>query len=477
MNTTTATVPLCVDLDHSLVEVNTLEETLIGAVRKNPVLIFLIPFWALRGQAYLWARLITKFRPSPALLPYSQPVMALVRDEVAAGREVWLSTGAHLDLAQDVSDHLGFFAGVVATGNEEHMVGEKKARALVARFGAKGFDYVGDSQTDLPVFRSCRQAHVVSPSKMLANRLQAESIPHRWIRQKPRQSSELIRAMRPRQWVKNLLVFVPALLGHRISDPEAAWNSAFAFVLLCLASSAVYLLNDIIDMEADRLHHVKRMRPFARGAVMPRVGLVAAASLAITAAGWGWRQTPMLSLMLMSYIVCTALYSFWLKQLLIVDMILLASFYAARVFIGSEATGIPVSKWTALFCLLVFFGLAAVKRCAEIRNRAASASISNNRRAYVLEDAVPLMSMGMASMVGAVITIGLYLGSADVKGLYRTPGLLWLACPILLAWTGRVWMLTHRGVLVDEDPVAFALRDTWSYGALTLMGIIFLLAL
>jgi 4-hydroxybenzoate polyprenyltransferase len=476
MNCTAPNVPLCVDLDNTLVRTNTLAETIVGALRQNPILIFLIPLWAVRGHAYLWSMLVHRFLPDASLLPHVEPVLALVRREAAAGRPVYLATGAHERMAQAVASHLGLFTGVYATNGPEHLVGRRKADALTSKFGVQGFDYVGDSSHDLAVFHGCRQAYVVSPSPRLAERLKSESIPVIWIRVGSQYWSGLWSAMRPRQWVKNILVFVPVLLGHRVTDATAVLHSVLAFALLCLVSSSVYLFNDIVDIEADRGHHIKRWRPFAQGSVSIQLGFWAGLVLVALAVGLGWLEGPSVLLLLALYVVCTIMYSVWLKRLLIVDMILLASFYAARVFLGSAATGIRISSWTALFCLLIFFGLAAVKRYAEIHNRAAQSSYFVNRRAYAVEDGVPLVSIGTSSFVGAVIALGLYLGSPDVRQLYRTPDLLWLICPILLGWAGRLWILAHRGELRDEDPVAFAIRDRWTYGAAALSAIIFLIA-
>ena len=479
MNHVTSDLPLCVDLDNTLVRTNTLAETIVGALRKNPACIFLVPLWAIRGQAYLWEVFVARFRPDASILPYSEPVLDLVRKEAASARPVILATGAHESMAQDVARHLGLFSGVIATNGTAHLVGRRKADILAARYGVKGFDYVGDSFPDMAVFRSCRQAYVVSPSRRLAAQLKKESIRAVCIRADRRVDEwlGLLSAVRAPQWAKNILVFVPILLGHRVTDATALLNSGFTFGLLCLASSSVYLLNDILDVEADRRHLSKRRRPFARGTLSIQLGVVAALVLATAALVLGWLVAPSVSILLAIYLCSTMLYSVWLKRLLIVDMVLLAFFYVFRVFLGSAATGIHISSWTALFCLFFFSGLAAVKRYAEVHNRAAQSSDSANRRAYLAEDAIPLLSIGNSSFVGAIVALGLYLGSPDVRELYRTPDVLWLVCPVLLAWTGRLWILGHRGELRDEDPVAFALRDRWSHGAALLSALIFLFAL
>jgi 4-hydroxybenzoate polyprenyltransferase len=479
MKPATTDVPLCFDLDNTLVRTNTLAETIVGTLRQHPAWIFLLPVWAIRGQAYLWATLVERFRPDASFLPYSEPVLDFARREAASGHPMVLATGAHQRMAQDVADHVGLFSVVFATSGTVHLVNRRKADILTASFGVKGFDYVGDSWHDMAAFRSCRTAYVVSSSPRLAERLKRESIEAIWIRPDTRVRwwSGMLSAVRPKQWAKNMLVFVPVLLGHRFTDGAALLGSAFAFVLLCLASSSAYLLNDIMDVEADRRHHTKRRRPFARGAVSIQSGVLVGVACAALAVGMGWLAGPRVSALLALYLAGTVLYSVWLKRLLMVDMILLASFYVIRVFLGSAATGIRISSWTALFCLFVFSGLAAVKRYAEVYNRAAQSSDFVNRRAYTPEDAMPLLSIGSSAFVGAIIALGLYLGSPEVRALYRRPDLLWLLCPILLWWTGRLWILGHRGELRDEDPVAFALRDRWSHGAALVSALIFALAL
>jgi 4-hydroxybenzoate polyprenyltransferase len=473
-----AKISLCVDLDGTLVKTNTLIESIVGALRQKPLWVFVIPFWALRGQAYLWTKLVERFRPDASVLPYSEEVLELVRREAASGRPVVLATGAHEGLAQDVARHLGLFSGILATKGSQHLVDGNKADALIGTFGLKGFDYIANSSDDMAAFRTCRQAYVVSPSSELAERLQSESIPAIWIRTGDRLKSvsSLVAAARPKQWVKNILVFVPLLLGHRFRDLSALYQSGITCVLLCLASSSVYLLNDIVDLEADRRHHTKKYRPFASGRLSIRLGVIAALWLSILAIGLGWLLQPTVSFLLLLYVAGTMMYSFWLKRLLIVDMMFLASFYVFRVYLGAAASHIRISSWTALFSLFVFSALAAVKRYAELRNRTAESSDAGNRRAYRLEDAIPLLSMGAAGFVGAIVELGLYLGSPDVQRLYRTPDLLWLCCPILLAWSSRLWILAHRGELRDEDPVAFALRDRWSHTAGAASAIIFWLA-
>jgi 4-hydroxybenzoate polyprenyltransferase len=414
--------------------------------------------------------------PEASLLPYSLPVLERIRQEAAAGRTLVLASGAHEEMAQRVADHLGLFSGIVAT-RHQHMVGTRKAKTLCEKFGARAFDYLGDSSTDLPVFRACRQAHVVAAKPDLVDRLQRESIAAEWIPSGAVPALELWSALRPKQWLKNSLVFLPVLLSHQFHNIELVGKAVLAAILFCFISSSVYLVNDILDIEADRRHHRKCLRPFASGSVPIQTGILLSGLLALFALAGAAAVDLYLALLLGLYLVLATLYSTWIKTLLMIDMVCLAAFYALRVYAGSAATGISVSSWTALFCLFLFFSLAAVKRYAEVLNRSEQPSAAENRRAYFPEDRAPLLAIGTAAFVGAVVALGLYLGSPDVERLYRSPQLLWLTCPILLGWFGRIWLLVNRGALQHEDPLTFAMVDRWSHvmGAVCLL--VFWLAL
>jgi 4-hydroxybenzoate polyprenyltransferase len=271
----------------------------------------------------------------------------------------------------------------------------------------------------------------------------------------------VLEAMRPHQWAKNLLVFVALIGAHRVAEPALLARAALAFVAFGLVASSVYVLNDLCDLAADRRHATKRDRPFASGALPLRFGyalfpLLLAAGAAVAAAlprGFG--------VLLGGYYAATVAYSFALKRRLVLDVVVLASLYTARLFGGGLATDVPISEWLAAFSLFVFFSLALAKRASELGELGEREGAAAGR-GYVAADRGPVITMGIASGYLAVLVLALYVSSHDVSRLYAHPLRLWLLCPVLLYWTSRVWILVGRRAL-HEDPVLFALRDPASW--------------
>lgn len=271
-----------------------------------------------------------------------------------------------------------------------------------------------------------------------------------------------MRALRVRQWLKNVLVFLPLVFAHRWSDSTLLLRSALAFVVYCAAASAVYLANDLLDVEADRLHTEKRHRPLAAGLITRSQAWAISASLFIAGAWLAGRWlSPAFLLFYVLYVASAAAYSFGLKRIMVIDAILLASFYTLRIFAGSIATGIVVSEWLLLFSLFFFLGLAFQKRFSELRQWQ-DAIAALNRRGYVKADTAYVGQLGMTSSYLAVLVLALYMHAPEVETHYARPEVLWWVLPCVLYWTSRIWLLAARGEL-KEDAVAFALRDGASY--------------
>ena len=286
-------------------------------------------------------------------------------------------------------------------------------------------------------------------------------------------SAALVRALRPHQWVKNLLVFVPILLDHRLKEPEVLTRGAMAFVAFCLAASGAYVLNDILDLEADRGHPIKRNRPFASGALSPRAGyMLALALVGVSLVVGAALMAPGFLALLLLYIGLTTAYSAYLKRIVVLDVLLLACLYTLRVLAGITASGVRFSTWLLAFSTFLFLSLAFLKRHGELSTLAAHPAPAMRRRGYVPQDMEWLRTMGAASAYLAVLVLALYLNSDEVVKLYRKPAVLFLVCPLLLYWTSRMWLLAHRG-RINEDPIVAAARDPSSY----VVGVLVLLVL
>jgi 4-hydroxybenzoate polyprenyltransferase len=287
----------------------------------------------------------------------------------------------------------------------------------------------------------------------------------------------VLRAVRAHQWVKNLLLFVPILLDHRLFERDVVMRGLIAFVAFCLAASGGYVLNDLMDLEADRHHPGKQNRPFASSTLPVAVGMALAPLLLVASIVIGATLLPreFLALLLL-YIVMTTAYSSYLKRIAVLDVLLLAGLYTLRVLAGVAASGVRFSTWLLAFAMFLFLSLAFLKRHAELLALAPDQPVSLRRRGYLAGDVQWLGTMGSASGYLAVLVLALYLNSDEVVRLYRKPAVLFLVCPLLLFWTGRMWLLAHRGQ-IHEDPIVASARDPASYIVAALVGLVLYAAL
>jgi 4-hydroxybenzoate polyprenyltransferase len=285
----------------------------------------------------------------------------------------------------------------------------------------------------------------------------------------------IVSEIRVRQWVKNLLVFLPTLLAYRFLDSGPLLHSSLAFFSFSFGASAVYVLNDLLDLDADRHHPEKRHRPFASGRLPLRAGYVLIPLLLAASLGLAALLPREFAFTLIAYFLATSLYSFLLKQVALVDILVLASLYTLRIIAGSAATGITVSEWLLAFSMFLFLSLAAVKRYVELlrlRQRINDAEHDGEtrikRRGYFADDLELIVQMGLSSGYIAVLVLALYISSDTVAELYSRPQVLWFVCPLLLYWISRIWLLAHRGIL-QEDPLSFAVNDriTWLIAAVS----------
>jgi 4-hydroxybenzoate polyprenyltransferase len=448
--------PLCVDLDGTLVKSDTLLDALCQLVRRQPLQIFRIPIWLAGGRARLKIEVARRAPLDAARLPYNTALLRYLQAQRREGRPLYLATGADGGVAARVAAHLGIFGGVLATDGATNLTSSKKLGRLKERFGE--FDYIGNSRADLVLLANAREAMVANPTRSLRMALRLRQIPvaRTFMDQRP-PARTLLKAIRLHQWAKNTLLLAPLLLSHRLAAGSIGAAVA-AFFCFSFMASANYLVNDLLDIENDRRHPAKRLRPFAAGdlAVAGGIGLTFALIVASAA------LLPLLprrfAMWLGLYIVATMAYSLYFKRVAVVDVLLLSGLYTLRLLAGGAATGTVISPWLASFSSFLFLSLAMVKRFSELENLRERGATASNGRGYLVADLDQIRSFGTASAYAAVVVFMLYIARPDVTGLYRHAFRLWMIVPLLLYWLNRVWLLASRGEL-DDDPVVFALRD------------------
>lgn len=465
---------LCVDCDGTLIKTDLLVEALSRVLLRNPFRIFHILLWMFQGRQVLKSRISAIATLDPAVLPYREDFLDFLRSKRDAGWKIFMATAAHESHAAAVCRHLGIFDGFFASNPSVNLKGTAKEELLVREFGKGGFDYAGDADCDLVVWGSAGVAIPVGRSAEFVRKVasvnpkvepfgQAESGWHRWLH-----------LVRFHQWAKNLIIFVPLVTSHQILNPAHLLSSVAAFVSLGLVASATYVVNDLFDLDHDRIHGTKKNRPLASGAVGIPSGVAIAVLLFAAGISIAAFLPPGYWLCLAVYVATTLAYSFCLKKIGIVDAIVLAGLYTLRLLIGHAVTGVPISVWLLAFSIFLFFSLALVKRFVEIGELAASPfrPTAVQGRGYCAEDYSLVGALGVSCGVLSVLVLILYVNSPEVRILYSSPILLMLLAPIFLYWIGRVWLLAARGRM-NEDPVLFALRDKASYavGLATLLVI------
>jgi 4-hydroxybenzoate polyprenyltransferase len=453
-----ATVPLCIDLDGTLVRSDLLVESFFSLLAHNFPVALKVPFWLFRGKAHLKAEVARRAHLDVAALPYNERLLSYLREQRAAGRPLVLATASPEKLARQVADHLGLFDEVIATRGDLNLKGAHKAEALVGRFGERGFDYAGNEHADLAVWRHSRRAIVVDPDPGVSRAARAAAEIETVIENERAGLRDYLKALRLHQWSKNVLVFVPLIAAHRAGEIPLLLQAVFAFLAFGLCASSVYLLNDLLDLPADRAHPRKRARPFAAGTIPILHGVALIPLLLLASAGLTLLLPPLFAATLALYYLSTLAYSLSLKRLVLVDVLLLAGLYTVRVLAGAAAVVVTPSFWLLAFSIFLFLSLALAKRHAELKVLLKQGTEKSRGRGYHAADIDALMSLGSAAGYMAVLVLALYINSPTVRDLYHRPEVIWLLCPLLLYWISRVWLGAHRGKLHD-DPVVFAFKD------------------
>ncbi len=468
-------LPLAVDLDGTLLRSDMLHESALRALRDRPLAALLIPYWTLRGKAFVKHRLAALTDFDPSSLPYHEPFLDWLRELRAAGRPLMLCTASDAAIAGAIARHLGIFDDVMASDGITNLSGTDKADALVKRFGERGFDYAGNESKDLSIWRRANRAIVVNASEGLVDAARKVCEVDRIFPSQRPGIGTWMRTLRVHQWLKNLLLFIPLFAAHRATE-WAAWPPLLiAFCSFSLCASSVYIANDLFDLDSDRQHHRKRNRPFAAGLLPIRVGVLVAPALIVVSFVLARYTTIEFAGWLAFYFALTCAYSWVLKRLVLVDCLTLAMLYTLRIVAGAAAVGMPLSSWLLAFAVFLFLSLAFVKRYAEIETNRVDGKAKIKGRGYYTSDASLIQALGIASGYAAVVVLALYLNTDTVLRLYKTPEIIWGALPVTLFWISWIWLKAHRGEMHD-DPMVFAMKDRTSlmagaaFGAVLLAG-------
>lgn len=454
-------LPLCVDLDGTLIRTDSLHEIVLKTLKNKPLKAFILPFWILSGKASFKARLMEEENLNVALLPYNKAVLAYVESE-RKKRKVYLCTGANEKLANEVAKHLDCFDGVIASSSEANVTGRNKAERLNKQFGKGKFAYIGNASVDYNVWDDAGEVSVTSSSARFIRSVETRYNNVRSFTLPKTNLITWIKAVRLHQWVKNSLLFVPLLIDHKIANLSMVLAATIGFISFSTMASATYIINDLLDLEADRAHPKKSKRPFAAGTIPVSKGLFSAIFLFAISLGLMLFVPPEFSVVAAIYLISTLLYTFHLKAMVILDACLLAGLFTIRVVAGGVLIDANWSFWLMAFSMFLFVSLAFTKRAAELYQQIQRDVKRTAGRAYRIDDYPLIVSMGVSSGFISVLVVALYVNSDDVVRMYQKPEALWLVCPLLLYWIGRIWLKTVRGEM-NEDPIVFAIKDRISH--------------
>ena len=473
------TVPLCVDLDGTLLRTDSLHELILRDIKQSFWQIFVLPWIALqclfKGKQHLKCYLAERCKLDPASLPYNTSFLEFLKQQHGMGRTLVLVTGCEHRIAKEIADYLGLFSKVIGTDEQVNLTGKQKAIKLVELYGDGQFDYAGNEKVDQLVWSHAREKILVNASPVIASLMKSKfSFAHAFD-ERTLSLKQLLKAIRVHQWAKNALIFLPAFTAHVLFSGNNVATLGMAFLAFGCCASFSYIINDLLDLDADRKHRSKKFRPFASGNVSIVTGIAVAIVLLAATASFALATNLRFVELLAIYFVITNLYSFKLKSIPILDVSVLAGLYTLRVLAGAEAIQTEVTFWLIAFSAFLFFSLAIVKRLSELLYLRESSNQPVKARGYVAEDIVTLQVLGGAAAMATVLVLALYINSSSVIALYQSPRRLWLLCPVLLLWLSRVWLITGRGQMHD-DPVVFALKDRVRWIILALGAVVFISA-
>lgn len=468
-------VPLCVDLDGTLIKGDISVEALLLAFKHNPLKTISALASGGGSLARTKVHLAKIANPDPSTSIPNKDFLSYLQDQKSAGRKIILISASTDSQVKQYGEYYGLFDESVGSTETRNFKGSKKAEYLVERFGEKQFDYAGNGSVDLPVWRKSRKSIVVNANSAVISKARKIGNVEAVFGELNESASVWIKTARVYQWVKNLLVFLPLFLSHSISAPSFV-QALVGFFAFSFVASSIYIVNDLFDLESDRTHPTKKNRPIPAGRVTLQNAIQVSFLLGLAGISLGVMLGLNFLCWLLLYAALSKAYSFWLKRQMLIDIFILAALYVIRIMAGGAAAAVFVSPWMMAFSLFLFLSLAAAKRFIELSNVEARGESRAHGRGYGTVDRIPIGTLGACAGYISVVIFTLYISSSEVKTLYSRPEALWLITPLLLYWMSRLWLLAHRNE-VHEDPVLFALRDFVSYSVLVLCSIVVLLAI
>lgn len=472
-------LPLFVDLDGTLIKSDWMLETILIMVRRNPISIFQIAIWLAKGRSNLKQHLAEVVTIDISSLLINPEFLEFLKAEKNNSREIVLISASDQKAVSAVSDYFNLFDAAIGSDGIINLKSEAKLARIREYVEGRSFSYAGNSSADFAVWEAADEIIVVNAEGSIADKassLNTQQQPLLEFDTPPALLPRLLKAMRPHQWLKNFLIFLPLILSHQLGEIDLLMLTALAFVSFSLCASSVYFVNDMLDIESDRQHNSKSKRPFASGTLPLEYGVFGAPLLFLLSLVVASLVGAQFFTVLIGYWLATCLYSLYLKRLYLLDVVTLSLLYTLRIIAGSAAIAITTTDWLIAFSGFLFLGLALLKRTTELRNLAIDGQVSTRGRDYSTDRLLVVTVLGVMSSAASILVFMVYINAANITYLYDTPELLWAICPLLIAMLARVWLKAYAGTL-DEDPVLFASHDRLSQILLILSGTILWLAI
>lgn len=449
-----------VDLDGTLIRTDVFFESIIKFIKQNPFRIFQIFFWILHGRSFAKERVAQLVELDIKYFPYETELIDYLKKQKKQNKTIILATAASKTYANKIAEHLGIFDKVIASDEKINLKGKNKLSVIQKIVGGEEFIYAGDSSADRPIWKeACSNIFVNAPKKDIKIARYQGKVEKIITSRSTAQA--FFKEMRIHQYAKNILIFVPLIASHQYIEIASLLAATLAFLCFSLCASGVYFLNDMLDLEADRHHKTKCLRPLASGQLPLSIGIFGVVSFPIIALTIALLYLPLSFIfVLIAYYLITNIYSFVLKRISTIDVMTLALLYTLRIVAGARAIDVELSSWLLAFSIFVFVSLAYLKRYIEI-SLLSENSIKVHGRGYLPEDAESIFTLGVSNMTASVLVLALYINSAEITSLYINPTLLWGLCWLMLYWGNRIWIGARRGKIAD-DPIVFAIKDTVS---------------